>query len=66
MKRRSLLEGRRNLTMLAVVLLALLAGWVSKEGALPTTPVATAQAPPKPVAEPVNLGPVINTELRQS
>lgn len=59
MKRRSLLAVEAYWIALSAVLLGLFAGCVSQQVALPA-------APPKPVAQPVNLGPVINTKLRDA
>lgn len=51
-------------TVLAAVGLALIAGCIVQEGP-PGAPAVTA-APPKPVMQPVNLGSVINTKLREA
>jgi Tol biopolymer transport system component len=63
--RSSFLRGE-HWTVLAAVALALLAGCVSKEDAPPKAPATATAAPPSPVVQPVNLGSVINTKLREA
>src|SRR3990172_6543909 len=51
----------------AVAALAgLFAGCASQEATLPAAPATSTAASLKPVVEPVNLGPVINTKLREA
>ena len=57
---KKLVRGELYWTVVAVVLLALLAGSVFKEAAQPTALAVATEASPKPVVEPVNLGSVIN------
>ena len=66
LKMKKLVRGELYWTVVAVVLLALLAGSVFKEAAQPTALAVATEASPKPVVEPVNLGSVINTNLRQA
>lgn len=66
MKRRSLLTAEAYWIVLPAVLLGLFAGCVSKEATLPAAPATATAAPPKPVVQPVNLGSVINTKLREA
>lgn len=67
MKTKPFVWRERYWTVLAVMLLASFTGCVSQEAAQPSTPLALATGTaPKPVVEPVNFGPVINTKLRQA
>ncbi len=63
MKKRSLFAAKAYWILLAA-LAGLLAGCVSQEATLPAAPAAAMAAPPKAMVQPVNLGPVINTKLR--
>ena len=53
-------------TLAAVALIALLAGSVSRGAAEPTTLPFAKEALPTQMVQPVNLGPVINTKLREA
>ena len=63
MKRRSLFAAKAYWIVLAA-LAGLFTGCVSQEATLPAAPAAATAAPPKAMVQAVNLGPVINTKLR--
>jgi hypothetical protein len=66
MKRRNLFAAKAYWMVLATVLGGWLAACVSQEATLTAAPAAATAAPRKALVQPVNLGPVINTELRDA
>ena len=66
MKRTSLFDAEAYSVAFSAVLLGFLVGCASQEATLPVAPATITAVRPKTVVQPVNLGAVINTKLRDA